>query len=81
MPKDAVICGYLTMLKLFWFIALDEVRALSFRILAPTGEKVVFDTQIIENLTDGLIDDILNRFRLVIKTGDRRQNMCAHVGR
>ena len=45
--------------------------ATELKLTAPSLEKIMFDMKIVEDLPDGLVDNILNRFGSMIKGGDR----------
>ena len=51
---------------------IDGIKLQNTTILTPPLEKIVFDTEVIEYLADGLIDNILDGFGLMIKGRNRR---------
>lgn len=43
--------------------------------LTPPLEKIVFNSHVVEHFPNGLVDDIVNCFGLVVKCGHGRKNM------
>ena len=41
----------------------------------------MLNSHVIKDLSDGLIDDVLDSLGFMVKRGHRRQNMGSHVGR
>ena len=47
--------------------------------LSPAGEEVMFDLEVIERLAHRLVNDLVDRLRLVVESGNGREDHGAEI--